>query len=336
MVLMPELEQAASGASAAGALGTAAAGSGLWDTVKEIGKKVPWGDVVAGGLGAYGSSQAGKDIADAMRYAVDKADPFSSQRGQYQQMLPGLLDKQQGLLDSFGQESKTQNQNFLDQYNTFKNSYNDLFGQYQNQYNQERNKFDEEFAGQYGQFRRTLDQMFSDPNYWANNSLLSGLNKNAINDTSRAMASRGYNMSGNEINAIGNRLQNNNANFAGQQQQNYTNYANSMLGNYGQTGLGSLNSLSQNNQNALGNFSNTGLNSLQQYGTNSQNYLNNLYNQSQGQANMSNQVGGWAGAGFGPGAAGLIASQGGQAAANQNNQMYGNLGTVFQSILKGF
>lgn len=101
---------------------------------------------ILGSLMEYKSqSDYGKNISDAMKYAVDKADPFSSQRGMYQ---------------------------------------------------------------------TELSKMFSDPNYFTNNPLLKGLNANAVNDTARAMAARGYNMSGNETNAIAQRLQGNNMDFA--------------------------------------------------------------------------------------------------------------------------
>ena len=300
------------------------------------GSGINWSDVLKGGMGAYGSYQSNKDIADAMKYAVDMSDPFREQRPQYQQMLPDLISKQQGLLDNYGTEALTQKDNFLGEYNKFQGDYRGLFDQYQQDFTDARNQFDQGFSGQYGDFRGSLDKMFNDPNYWAQNSLLSGLNKNTMNDTSREMASRGYNMSGNEMSTIAERLQNNNAQFAGQQQQNYTNYANSMLNNYGQTGLGSLNALGQNNQSNLSNFSNTGLNALQQYGGNSQNYLNNMFNQAQGQGIQLNQVGGFAGAGFGPGYAGLAATQGGVLGAGQTKQMYGDLGTVLTSLIKGF
>lgn len=44
----------------------------------------PWGDVLGSLLSAYGANQGNKDLADAMKYAVDKADPFAAQRPFYQ------------------------------------------------------------------------------------------------------------------------------------------------------------------------------------------------------------------------------------------------------------
>lgn len=107
--------------------------------------QIPWGQII-GGLGEYvGQQQYGKDIADAMKYAVDKADPFASQRPFYQ----GELNK-----------------------------------------------------------------MFTDPNYFQNNALLKGANDMAVNDTTRKLASQGYNMSGNVPMEVGQRLQQNNMSFA--------------------------------------------------------------------------------------------------------------------------
>lgn len=144
-----------------------------------------------------GANQYGKDMADAMKYAVDKADPFASQRPFYQ----GELNK-----------------------------------------------------------------MFTDPNYFNNAPLLKGANQNAINDTSRALAAQGYNMSGNVPMEIAQRLQNNNMTY----------------------GL-----------------------------------------------DLMNKTGGYAGAGFGPGQAGVLAGQMGTVGAQAGQQGQGALGSIFQNVLQG-
>ncbi len=250
----------------------------------------PGADILGGLLEAYGSNRQGKEIADAMRYAVDKADPFASQRPTYQGMLPGEFEKGQGLLDNFGQAIDRQNAGFNDEYNQFKSGYGDLFNGY----------------------KTTSDRMFNDPSYWNNDSLLAGLNRNAVNDTTRSLSAQGYNMSGNVPMEVAQRLQNNNANYVGQQQQNFTSNANTMLGQYGQTGLGRLNSYNQNGY--IG--------------------LNGLANQLQAQGNRTGQVANAAGAQFGPGSAGTIAGQMGTQVAGTGQQVMGGLGTATNAGLR--
>ena len=208
---------------------------------------VPW-DKIIGGLGEYiGANNYADKMAEAMKYAVDKADPFSSQRPQYQAQLPGLEQRQLGLLD------------------LFKDRYSNLSA--------------------------TGDRMFTDPNYWNNDSVLAGLNKNTINDTSRELASRGYNMSGNEGMEIAKRIQNNNGQYVPQFQNAFTNYANSNM-----AGLNSVVSANGNNL---------------------------------------NQIGGFSGAGFGPGQAGTVAGTMGTAQAAASQQGAGALGSIFQSVYNG-
>lgn len=70
------------------------------------------------------------------------------------------------------------------------------------------------FASQRGFYQGELKNMYTDPNYFANNGILKAANDNAVNDTSRAMAAQGYNMSGNVPFAIAQRLQGNNMGYA--------------------------------------------------------------------------------------------------------------------------
>lgn len=122
------------------------------------------------------------------------------------------------------------------------------------------------FASQRPFYQGELKSMYTDPNYFNNSALLKGQNANAINDTTRALASQGYNMSGNVPMEVAQRLQNNNMTYA---------------------------------------------------------------------LDLMNKTGGYAGAGFGPGAAGTIAAQGGQAAAGAANQGNFALGNMFNSIWNG-
>lgn len=63
-------------------------------------------------------------------------------------------------------------------------------------------------------YQQQLQSMFTDPNYFNNNALLKGANDMAVNDTTRKMASQGYNMSGNVPMEVGQRLQQNNMGYA--------------------------------------------------------------------------------------------------------------------------
>ena len=77
---------------------TGEGGGSIWDDIsKALGLGEGGGstlntlkDILGGGIGAYGSNETAKTYADAMKYAVDKADPFSSQRGLYQTLFNNL------------------------------------------------------------------------------------------------------------------------------------------------------------------------------------------------------------------------------------------------------
>ncbi len=108
------------------------------------------------------------------------------------------------------------------------------------------------FASQRPFYQGELNKMFTDPNYFSNNQLLAGANANAVNDTSKALAARGYNMSGNEQMDIAQRLQNNNLNYANDLFKTTGGLAGGNLsqGNAGQVGLqGTTAALNQGTQN---------------------------------------------------------------------------------------
>lgn len=70
------------------------------------------------------------------------------------------------------------------------------------------------FKSQRPFYQQQLQSMFTDPNYFNNNALLKGANDMAVNDTTRKLASQGYNMSGNVPMEVGQRLQQNNMGYA--------------------------------------------------------------------------------------------------------------------------
>ncbi len=108
------------------------------------------------------------------------------------------------------------------------------------------------FASQRPFYQGELNKMFTDPNYFNNSSILAGANANAVNDTSRALAARGYNGSGNEGMDIAQRLQNNNLNYAQNLMQQTGGFAGAGFGpgNAGQVGLqGTTAALNQGTQN---------------------------------------------------------------------------------------
>lgn len=317
-------------------------------------KSINWGSVDWGKLLAAGGSiignLTGPNASDFTRIAQG-ADPFASQRGYYQQQLPGMLQRYNAQSNAWRKQNNRFMRNWRNEYNDFQDSYDQQYNKFQRGYdnrydsflrgyNREYNQFQQGFQGEYDKYTGVLDQMFNDPDYWANDSLLAGLNENALNDASRSLAARGYNMSGNEAAELSELLQNNNAQYAGQQQQNYTNYANMGLSNYANAGLGALNSYGTNRLGALNsygdfagqslnNFSNTGLASLNNFSTtglnNSSNYLNYLNNQ----LGLFNSVGNLAGANVSdPSRAAYLSMMGMQNNQSQWNDMWGNAGVL--------
>lgn len=182
-----------------GVLGTAAnVGSALLgDSDGKGSYQFPWGNVIGSVIGAVGANNASDTYADALRYAVDKADPFSAERPYYQ-----------------------------------------------------------------GQ----LKQMYTDPNYFSTSPVMKGLVDTSLDQAQRKLASQGYNYSGNTPSEL--------AKLA----------------------------------------------------------TNESFKYAQSQQDMTAKA---AGAYTGPGAAGTIAGQGAQTQVGLNNQLYGNLGAGFQSVING-
>lgn len=77
----------AAGSSLGGIAGTA--GSALGGAASGA-YQFPWGNVIGSVLGAVGANSSSKDLADAMRYATDKADPFAQERPFYQGQLKSM------------------------------------------------------------------------------------------------------------------------------------------------------------------------------------------------------------------------------------------------------
>ena len=91
------------GTMAEGALGTgataagAAGNSSIWDSIaKALGVTTTavgttgLKDIIGGLVSGYGASNTADKYAEAMKYAADKADPFSSQRGLYQTLFNSM------------------------------------------------------------------------------------------------------------------------------------------------------------------------------------------------------------------------------------------------------
>jgi hypothetical protein len=74
----------AGGAATAGSGAGALAGAGLAGAA--VGSAFPWTQTLLGGLHLLGLENYRDDITDAMNRAVDKSDPFASQRPMYQDM----------------------------------------------------------------------------------------------------------------------------------------------------------------------------------------------------------------------------------------------------------
>ncbi len=315
-----------------------------------------WGKLLSAG-GSIISNLTGPNAED-FQNAANMADPFASQRGQYQAMLPGALQGLQGNQKRFENQFNRFNKRYNRKYDQFQDRYNQEYNQFENRYNRqhedylrdyqrEYNQFERGYNNQYRDFRGTLDQMFTDPDYWENDSLLAGMNENSVNATEREMAARGYNMSGNEMQEISNVLYGNSADYASQQQQNYTNYAGNFLNSYGQTGLGRLNNFSSSRLGALddysdtglgrlNNFSNTGIASLNNFSTTGLNQQSNYLNYLNNQLGTVNTIGNFAGANVSdPSRAAYLSQLGLQNSQNQWNDMWGNVGVLANSFFGG-
>lgn len=326
--------------------------SGLQDILKDMGMgNVNLSRVLGAGANVIGSYLTGQEYIKTAQQAAQIADPFASQRGRYQQQLPNYLRRLRQDGNTFERNFKqfdkqydrrfnNFNRGYQREYGEFERNYNTLNRDFRRDFNREYNEFERGYNNQYKDFRGTLDQMFNDPNYWNENSLLAGLNENATNDTARAMAARGYNMSGNELHEIAQRLQNNNAQFAGQQQQNYTNYATGFLNNYGMTGnarlgnftqarLGALDNYGDVGLGRLNNFSQTGLQGLNNFAQTNLNQQSNYLNYLNNQLAQVNSVGNFAGANVSdPSKAAYLYQQGMNGQQQMYNDMFGNAGVL--------
>ena len=70
------------------------------------------------------------------------------------------------------------------------------------------------FASQRPFYQNELKSMYTNPNYWNNSPILSSMKDNAVRETNAKMASQGYNMSGNQIEGLGETLQRTQAQYA--------------------------------------------------------------------------------------------------------------------------
>ncbi len=105
-------------------------------------------------------------------------------------------------------------------------------------------------------FQEQTVQSFANPDYFKNSPVLGGINNLAMDEVSRNMSSRGYNMSGNERQAMGSRLQDESMKYAQQQQSMMGQFA-GLTANPSYAGLNFGNLASQGaqqNANAIGNF----------------------------------------------------------------------------------
>lgn len=70
------------------------------------------------------------------------------------------------------------------------------------------------FASQRPFYQNELKNMYTDQNYWDNSPILKSMKDNAMRETNASLASQGYNMSGNQIEGLGQTLQRTQAQYA--------------------------------------------------------------------------------------------------------------------------
>ena len=70
------------------------------------------------------------------------------------------------------------------------------------------------FAAQRPFYQNELKNMYTDQNYWNNSPILKSMKENAMKETNASMVSQGYNMSGNQIEGLGQTLQRTQAQYA--------------------------------------------------------------------------------------------------------------------------
>lgn len=284
------------------------------------GYQFPWGQAIGSLVGAYRANKSAETLAEAMKYAADRADPFYSQRPQYQAQLPGAMQDYRDKADYY-------DRGYNELSGRLDSGFNKMQGEYRTQYNDAARGYQTGFDSLFGE-QQAQNKRMQDPNYWNKDSLLAGLNDMAVNDTSRKLASQGYNMSGNVPVEVAQRLQNNNATYVPGFMNAITQNQNTALGGYNTNTNNQLGNLNQSAATNLGQYNQNAGNQLSGYNNNAKTGIDASYNR-------VNTLGGWAGAGFGPGAAGTVAGQGAMAGAGLQNQLYGNLGAGFQSALNG-
>ena len=336
----------------------------------------PLMNALAGALGAYGSNQASNTIADAYKYGIDQANPFASQRGQYQQQLANMpinpsnpygnkLQKQIANPNLFQNQYGTELQKQMANPNLFNNPYgNTLQGMmknpnlFNNQYQTAAQKMasDPNFGS--NQYGTEAGRMISDPSYFLNNPMMSNLRDVTMNTTQRQLAAQ----LGGDQGSIGARDTLNKQLMAAQT-PTAMNYFQGLsnadvgtrnsLANYFQSLAGSGNQANQNTTSYMNTLSNANLGTNQ----NTSNYLSTLSNANLGtnqnttnylntlsgaNTNANNTGLGYynamqtnAGANISPTGIANTALAGGTQVAGQNQQTYGNLGSILNQLGNG-
>ena len=237
-------------------------------------------DPFASQRGTYQTQLPGvmKDWIDQIsgtRNAINtEGNNFKTEYNSFTSGLDKMLQEYRTGFKTEYDSSKTDLENFLKsiqsgygtEYNKFQDLLKTMTSQYGSEYKGEYDQFKEGYNKEYEDFKKsfgdlfsgykaTSDRMFTDPTYWQNDSVLAGLNRQAASDTARDMSARGYNMSGNEMHAISDKLRDTSGNYVKDFQSNFTNMINTMLSNYGNTGINRLNSYSNTGVNRLNSLS---------------------------------------------------------------------------------
>ena len=189
---------------------------GLLDTLSKVlggggtnGKGL--NNTLSGLLGAYTNNQNAGKLADALKAAADKADPFSAQRAQYQDQFksmatnPDLFKTDAGTkLNSMINDPNTMTnpygtklQGMIADPNTFKNPYGDQLTSAIQDPNYFNNPFGTRlqqmindpstFQNKYG---TEAGKMMQDPSYFINNPMMKSLRDNALNSTQARLAAQ--------------------------------------------------------------------------------------------------------------------------------------------------
>ena len=193
-VIPPTLGQVATGA---GLANTVAYSGGTVSDLAQFGTGVSAdgnSDLNTGGGVDIGGSGAGGDWNWEDWYKLYQSDP-----GQALQKLMGSSlgnDIKNGLGSLF---AYNQNKDYQDQLIGVMNRAIDV---------------SDPFAAQRPFYQNELKNMYTDQNYWDNSPILKSMKDNAMRETNASMASQGYNMSGNQIEGLGQTLQRTQAQYA--------------------------------------------------------------------------------------------------------------------------